>query len=92
MSQGGGAELGVPYSCLRKCWFCSPKAICFQTNALSLGPGCVSVPLTCALVLLLPRKMPAEDKGAAQDRKSPPAEVKTVPNEATQTNENESKA
>ncbi|XP_058713061.1 neural cell adhesion molecule 1 isoform X2 [Poecile atricapillus] len=37
-------------------------------------------------------KMPAEDKGAVQDRKSPPAEVKTVPNEATQTNENESKA
>ncbi|XP_039420935.1 neural cell adhesion molecule 1 isoform X14 [Corvus cornix cornix] len=39
-----------------------------------------------------PEKMPAEDKGAVQDRKSPPAEVKTVPNEATQTNENESKA
>ncbi|XP_032937512.1 neural cell adhesion molecule 1 isoform X4 [Catharus ustulatus] len=37
-------------------------------------------------------KMPAEDKGAVQDRKSPPAEVKTVPNEATQTKENESKA
>ncbi|XP_030146865.4 neural cell adhesion molecule 1 isoform X1 [Taeniopygia guttata] len=37
-------------------------------------------------------KMPAEDKGAVQDSKSPPAEVKTVPNEATQTNENESKA
>ncbi|XP_041314030.1 neural cell adhesion molecule 1-like [Pyrgilauda ruficollis] len=37
-------------------------------------------------------KMPAEDKGAVQDRKSPPAEVKTVPNEATQTNESESKA
>ncbi|XP_042635958.1 neural cell adhesion molecule 1 isoform X12 [Catharus ustulatus] len=39
-----------------------------------------------------PEKMPAEDKGAVQDRKSPPAEVKTVPNEATQTKENESKA
>ncbi|XP_063273889.1 neural cell adhesion molecule 1 isoform X6 [Prinia subflava] len=37
-------------------------------------------------------KTPAEDKGAGQDRKSPPAEVKTVPNEATQTNEGESKA
>ncbi|XP_062364598.1 neural cell adhesion molecule 1 [Cinclus cinclus] len=37
-------------------------------------------------------KMPAEDKGAVQDSKSPPAEVKTVPNEATQTNESESKA
>ncbi|XP_039577851.1 neural cell adhesion molecule 1 isoform X5 [Passer montanus] len=37
-------------------------------------------------------KMPAEDQGAAQDRKSPAAEVKTVPNEATQTNEGESKA
>ncbi|XP_016159308.1 PREDICTED: neural cell adhesion molecule 1 [Ficedula albicollis] len=39
-----------------------------------------------------PEKMAAEDKGAVQDRKSPPAEVKTVPNEATQTNESESKA
>ncbi|XP_038017380.1 neural cell adhesion molecule 1 isoform X4 [Motacilla alba alba] len=37
-------------------------------------------------------KMPAEDKGAVQDRKSPPAEAKTVPNEATQTKESESKA
>ncbi|XP_064253800.1 neural cell adhesion molecule 1 isoform X2 [Passer domesticus] len=37
-------------------------------------------------------KMPAEEQGAAQDRKSPAAEVKTVPNEATQTNEGESKA
>uniref|UniRef100_A0A8C3NG28 Neural cell adhesion molecule 1 n=1 Tax=Geospiza parvula TaxID=87175 RepID=A0A8C3NG28_GEOPR len=37
-------------------------------------------------------KMPAEDKGAVQDRKSPAAEVKTVPNEATQTKESESKA
>ncbi|XP_050839480.1 neural cell adhesion molecule 1 isoform X4 [Serinus canaria] len=37
-------------------------------------------------------KTPAEDKGAAQDRKSPAAEVKTVPNEATQTKESESKA
>lgn len=50
------------------------------------------MPLNPVLVVLLPRKMPAEDKGAVQDRKSPPAEVKTVPNEATQTNENESKA
>uniref|UniRef100_A0A8C9MYI2 Neural cell adhesion molecule 1 n=1 Tax=Serinus canaria TaxID=9135 RepID=A0A8C9MYI2_SERCA len=39
-----------------------------------------------------PEKTPAEDKGAAQDRKSPAAEVKTVPNEATQTKESESKA
>ncbi|XP_064253801.1 neural cell adhesion molecule 1 isoform X3 [Passer domesticus] len=39
-----------------------------------------------------PEKMPAEEQGAAQDRKSPAAEVKTVPNEATQTNEGESKA
>ncbi|XP_071432514.1 neural cell adhesion molecule 1 isoform X2 [Pithys albifrons albifrons] len=39
-------------------------------------------------------KIPVEDKSEVQvtDRKSPPAEVKTVPNEATQTNENESKA
>lgn len=50
------------------------------------------MPLNSVPLVLLPRKMPAEDKGAAQDRKSPPAEVKTVPNEATQTNENESKA
>uniref|UniRef100_A0A8C5IRG3 Neural cell adhesion molecule 1 n=1 Tax=Junco hyemalis TaxID=40217 RepID=A0A8C5IRG3_JUNHY len=39
-----------------------------------------------------PEKMPAEDKGAVQDRKSPAAEVKTAPNEATQTKESESKA
>ncbi|XP_053942792.1 neural cell adhesion molecule 1 isoform X4 [Cuculus canorus] len=41
-----------------------------------------------------PEKTPAEDKSEAQvtETKSPPAEVKTVPNEATQTNENESKA
>ncbi|XP_050178953.1 neural cell adhesion molecule 1 isoform X3 [Myiozetetes cayanensis] len=41
-----------------------------------------------------PEKTPVEDKSEAQvtDRKSPPAEVKTVPTEATQTNENESKA
>ncbi|XP_071432518.1 neural cell adhesion molecule 1 isoform X6 [Pithys albifrons albifrons] len=41
-----------------------------------------------------PEKIPVEDKSEVQvtDRKSPPAEVKTVPNEATQTNENESKA
>ncbi|XP_027511540.1 neural cell adhesion molecule 1 isoform X7 [Corapipo altera] len=39
-------------------------------------------------------KIPVEDKSEVQvtDRKTPPAEVKTVPNEATQTNENESKA
>ncbi|XP_027592820.1 neural cell adhesion molecule 1 isoform X3 [Pipra filicauda] len=39
-------------------------------------------------------KTPVEDKSEVQvtDRKTPPAEVKTVPNEATQTNENESKA
>lgn len=52
---------------------------------------CLCASKLCPLVLL-PRKMPAEDKGAVQDRKSPPAEVKTVPNEATQTKENESKA
>ncbi|XP_056365623.1 neural cell adhesion molecule 1 isoform X3 [Oenanthe melanoleuca] len=39
-----------------------------------------------------PEKTAAEEKGAVQDRKSPPAEVKTVPNEATQTNGSESKA
>uniref|UniRef100_A0A8D2MYR8 Neural cell adhesion molecule 1 n=1 Tax=Zonotrichia albicollis TaxID=44394 RepID=A0A8D2MYR8_ZONAL len=39
-----------------------------------------------------PEKMPAEDKGAVPDRKSPAAEVKTAPNEATQTKESESKA
>ncbi|XP_071582884.1 neural cell adhesion molecule 1 isoform X2 [Heliangelus exortis] len=39
-------------------------------------------------------KIPVEDKSEVQatERKAPPAEVKTVPNEATQTNENESKA
>ncbi|CAN8199071.1 unnamed protein product [Coccothraustes coccothraustes] len=37
-------------------------------------------------------KMPAEEQGAALDRKSPAAEVKPVPNEATQTKESESKA
>ncbi|XP_030320599.1 neural cell adhesion molecule 1 isoform X2 [Calypte anna] len=39
-------------------------------------------------------KIPVEDKSEVQatERKTPPAEVKTVPNEATQTNENESKA
>ncbi|KAM6312451.1 neural cell adhesion molecule 1 isoform 3-T3 [Podargus strigoides] len=41
-----------------------------------------------------PEKTPVEDKSEAQatETKTPPAEVKTVPNEATQTNENESKA
>ncbi|XP_042656569.1 neural cell adhesion molecule 1 isoform X4 [Tyto alba] len=41
-----------------------------------------------------PEKIPVEDKSEAQatETKTPPAEVKTVPNEATQTNENESKA
>lgn len=40
------------------------------------------------------RKTPVEDKSEVQatETKTPPAEVKTVPNEATQTNENESKA
>ncbi|KAM9370081.1 neural cell adhesion molecule 1 isoform 1-T1 [Phaethornis superciliosus] len=39
-------------------------------------------------------KIPVEDKSEVQatETKTPPAEVKTVPNEATQTNENESKA
>ncbi|XP_065711655.1 neural cell adhesion molecule 1 isoform X9 [Patagioenas fasciata] len=41
-----------------------------------------------------PEKTPVEDKSEAQatDTKTPPAEVKTVPNEATQTNGSESKA
>ncbi|XP_075765792.1 neural cell adhesion molecule 1 isoform X3 [Pelodiscus sinensis] len=41
-----------------------------------------------------PEKTPVEEKSEVQatEPKSPPAEVKTVPNEATQTNENESKA
>ncbi|XP_071883853.1 neural cell adhesion molecule 1 isoform X3 [Anas platyrhynchos] len=41
-----------------------------------------------------PEKTPVEDKSEVQatETKTPPAEVKTVPNEATQTNENESKA
>ncbi|XP_048824335.1 neural cell adhesion molecule 1 isoform X7 [Lagopus muta] len=41
-----------------------------------------------------PEKTPVEDKPEVQatETKTPPAEVKTVPNEATQTNENESKA
>ncbi|XP_019366289.1 PREDICTED: neural cell adhesion molecule 1 isoform X2 [Gavialis gangeticus] len=39
-------------------------------------------------------KTPVEEKSEVQatETKTPPAEVKTVPNEATQTNENESKA
>ncbi|XP_061334064.1 neural cell adhesion molecule 1 isoform X9 [Pezoporus flaviventris] len=41
-----------------------------------------------------PEKIPVEDKSEVQatETKTPPAEVKTVPSEATQTNENESKA
>ncbi|XP_050777748.1 neural cell adhesion molecule 1 isoform X8 [Gopherus flavomarginatus] len=41
-----------------------------------------------------PEKTPVEEKSEVQatEPKTPPAEVKTVPNEATQTNENESKA
>ncbi|XP_054658799.1 neural cell adhesion molecule 1 isoform X4 [Grus americana] len=41
-----------------------------------------------------PEKTPVEDKSEVQatETKTPPAEVKTVPSEATQTNENESKA
>nr|XP_056715973.1 neural cell adhesion molecule 1 isoform X3 [Euleptes europaea] len=41
-----------------------------------------------------PEKTPVEEKPAVQatEAKTAPAEVKTVPNEATQTNENESKA
>ncbi|XP_061870002.1 neural cell adhesion molecule 1 isoform X2 [Colius striatus] len=41
-----------------------------------------------------PEKIPVEDKSEVQatETKTPPAEVKTVPNEATQTNEKESKA
>uniref|UniRef100_A0A7M4EFW5 Neural cell adhesion molecule 1 n=1 Tax=Crocodylus porosus TaxID=8502 RepID=A0A7M4EFW5_CROPO len=41
-----------------------------------------------------PEKTPVEEKSEVQatETKTPPAEVKTVPNEATQTNENESKA
>ncbi|KAM9113880.1 neural cell adhesion molecule 1 isoform 2-T2 [Pangshura tecta] len=41
-----------------------------------------------------PEKTPVEEKSEVQatEPKTPPTEVKTVPNEATQTNENESKA
>ncbi|XP_044853240.1 neural cell adhesion molecule 1 isoform X1 [Mauremys mutica] len=49
-----------------------------------------SVPLAPAKT----EKTPVEEKSEVQatEPKTPPAEVKTVPNEATQTNENESKA
>lgn len=45
-------------------------------------------------LLCISRKAPVEEnsKPEESDTKSTPAEVKTVPNEATQTNANESKA
>lgn len=47
-----------------------------------------------AVFLILCRKGPAEAKSECQETetKPAPAEVKTVPNDATQTKENESKA
>uniref|UniRef100_A0A8D2N3S1 Neural cell adhesion molecule 1 n=1 Tax=Zonotrichia albicollis TaxID=44394 RepID=A0A8D2N3S1_ZONAL len=89
-SQGGELSWAPLAPCSRKCspvchaGMCScPVASSAQLCFCALKP---------VLVVLLPRKMPAEDKGAVPDRKSPAAEVKTAPNEATQTKESESKA
>ncbi|XP_075765791.1 neural cell adhesion molecule 1 isoform X1 [Pelodiscus sinensis] len=61
-----------------------------QARELASSTADSSVPLAPAKT----EKTPVEEKSEVQatEPKSPPAEVKTVPNEATQTNENESKA
>lgn len=55
---------------------------------------CAGHHLSGALSPILCRKGPAEAKSESQESetKPAPAEVKTVPNDATQTKENESKA
>ncbi|XP_074833017.1 neural cell adhesion molecule 1 isoform X8 [Carettochelys insculpta] len=61
-----------------------------QARELASSTADSSVPLAPAKT----EKTPVEEKSEVQatEPKTPPAEVKTVPNEATQTNENESKA
>ncbi|XP_052553313.1 neural cell adhesion molecule 1 isoform X4 [Tympanuchus pallidicinctus] len=61
-----------------------------QARELASSTADSSVPAAPAKT----EKTPVEDKPEVQatETKTPPAEVKTVPNEATQTNENESKA
>ncbi|XP_064380290.1 neural cell adhesion molecule 1 isoform X2 [Dromaius novaehollandiae] len=61
-----------------------------QAHELASSTADSSVPAAPAKT----EKVPVEDKSEVQatETKTPPAEVKTVPNEATQTNENESKA
>eukprot|EP00075_Anas_platyrhynchos_P006286 XP_012965134.1 neural cell adhesion molecule 1 isoform X2 [Anas platyrhynchos] len=61
-----------------------------QARELASSTADSSVPAAPAKT----EKTPVEDKSEVQatETKTPPAEVKTVPNEATQTNENESKA
>uniref|UniRef100_A0A8C3FND5 Neural cell adhesion molecule 1 n=1 Tax=Chrysemys picta bellii TaxID=8478 RepID=A0A8C3FND5_CHRPI len=61
-----------------------------QARELAASTVDSSVPLAPAKT----EKTPVEEKSEVQatEPKTPPAEVKTVPNEATQTNENESKA
>ncbi|KAM6190900.1 neural cell adhesion molecule 1 isoform 4-T4 [Sarcoramphus papa] len=61
-----------------------------QARELASSTADSSVPAAPAKT----EKIPVEDKSEVQatETKTPPAEVKTVPNEATQTNENESKA
>lgn len=70
---------------------------CFQKHILiANSPQMVNIflSLNCHFGDFFLRKTPVEDKSEVQatETKTPPAEVKTVPNEATQTNENESKA
>ncbi|KAK2532807.1 Ncam1 [Columba guinea] len=67
-----------------------PSVASGQAHELASSAADSSVPAAPAKT----EKTPVEDKSEAQatDTKTPPAEVKTVPNEATQTNGNESKA
>lgn len=72
-----------------------------ETSAVTGAPfeelarGCVTADRgLSAVFLILRRKGPVEAKPECQETetKPAPAEVKTVPNDATQTKENESKA
>ncbi|OPJ68261.1 neural cell adhesion molecule 1 isoform A [Patagioenas fasciata monilis] len=67
-----------------------PSVASGQAHELASSAADSSVPAAPAKT----EKTPVEDKSEAQatDTKTPPAEVKTVPNEATQTNGSESKA
>ncbi|XP_065711654.1 neural cell adhesion molecule 1 isoform X4 [Patagioenas fasciata] len=67
-----------------------PSVASGQAHELVSSAADSSVPAAPAKT----EKTPVEDKSEAQatDTKTPPAEVKTVPNEATQTNGSESKA